>query len=75
VYAGWRGQFFAMGILALIVPVPMVWFLVRDKPEQHSAVNAAEIELIHAGAIENNEDAPAGFSKASTASGAIIASG
>ena len=58
VYAGWRGQFFAMGILALIVPVPMVWFLVRDKPEQHPAINAAEIELIHAGAIENNEDAP-----------------
>jgi sugar phosphate permease len=35
-----------------------VWFLVRDEPEQHWAVNTAEIDLAHTGAIENNEDAP-----------------
>jgi MFS family permease len=58
VMAGWRGQFYALGILALILPLPMVWFLVRDKPEQHPAVNAAEADLIEAGAIENNDDAP-----------------
>jgi sugar phosphate permease len=57
-YVGWRGQFFAMGILALILPIPMMWFLVRDKPEQHPAVNAAEIDLVRAGAIEKNDDAP-----------------
>ena len=57
-YVGWRGQFFAMGILALILPIPMMWFLVRDKPEQHSAVNPAEVDLVHAGAIEHNDDAP-----------------
>jgi|HubBroStandDraft_6_1064221.scaffolds.fasta_scaffold139213_2 sugar phosphate permease len=57
-YIGWRGQFFAMGILALVLPIPMVWFLVRDEPEQHWAVNTAEIDLAHTGAIENNEDAP-----------------
>ena len=33
-------------------------FLVRDKPEQHPAVNPAEVDFIRAGAIENNEDAP-----------------
>jgi MFS transporter, ACS family, glucarate transporter len=55
---GWRGQFFAMGILALVLPIPMVWFLVRDKPEQHPAVNAAEAALVRDGAIENNDDAP-----------------
>jgi MFS family permease len=55
---GWRGQFWAMGILALALPLPMIWFLVRDKPEQHPAVNAAEINFVHAGAIEENEDAP-----------------
>jgi MFS transporter, ACS family, glucarate transporter len=55
---GWRGQFFALGVLALIVPLPMVWFLVRDTPAQHPAVNAAEIDLVHSGAIENNDDAP-----------------
>jgi len=57
-YVGWRGQFFAMGILALILPIPMMWFLVRDKPEQHPAVNPAEADLVRAGAIENNDDAP-----------------
>ena len=55
---GWRGQFVALGVLALIVPLPMVWFLVRDKPEQTPAVNATELDLIHSGAIERNDDAP-----------------
>jgi MFS family permease len=58
VYVGWRGQFYAMGVLALILPLPMVWFLVRDKPEKHPAINPAEVDFIRAGAIENNEDAP-----------------
>jgi MFS family permease len=55
---GWRGQFFALGLLALLVPLPMVWFLVRDRPQQHPAVNRAEAELVERGAIENNADAP-----------------
>jgi ACS family glucarate transporter-like MFS transporter len=55
---GWRGQFYALGVLALILPLPMVWFLIRDKPEQHPAVNAEEAAQVHAGAIENNDDAP-----------------
>jgi len=33
-------------------------FLVRDTPQQHPAVNKQEADLIHAGAIESNEDAP-----------------
>lgn len=57
-WIGWRGQFVSLGVLALIVPLPMVWFLVRDRPEQNPAVNAAERDLIEAGAIENNDDAP-----------------
>src|ERR1700681_4139351 len=36
----------------------MVWFLVRDKAEQHPAVDQAEADLVRAGAIENNDDAP-----------------
>ena len=55
---GWRGQFYALGVLALVLPLPMIWFLVRDKPEQHPAVNAAEVDLVQAGAIEHNDDAP-----------------
>ncbi len=58
VAVGWRGQFYALGVLALVLPLPMVWFLVRDRPEQHPAVNAAETALVHDGAIEQNDDAP-----------------
>jgi sugar phosphate permease len=55
---GWRGQFFALGVLAFLVPLPMVFFLVRDRPGQHPATNSAEVDLVSAGAIENNDDAP-----------------
>src|ERR1700719_3025674 len=58
VYFGWRGQFYVLGILALVLPLPMVWFMVRDKPEQHPAVNQAEADQVKMGAIENNDDAP-----------------
>ena len=55
---GWRWQFHAMGILALVLPLPMVWFLVADRPAQHPGANAAEVGLVAQGAIEHNEDAP-----------------
>jgi sugar phosphate permease len=55
---GWRGQFYAIGVLALILPLPMLWFLVRDRPAEHPAANAAEVGLVEAGSLENNEDAP-----------------
>ena len=55
---GWRWQFHAMGILALVLPLPMVWFLVADRPAQHPGANAAEVEFVARGAIEHNEDAP-----------------
>jgi MFS family permease len=58
IWVGWRWQFHAMGVLALLVPLPMVWFLVRDKPEEHPAINPAEVTLIKAGSIEANDDAP-----------------
>lgn len=64
VHFGWRLQFFAMGVLALILPLPMLWFLVRDRPAEHPAVNAAEVDLVEAGSLHNNEDAPGRIAKA-----------
>ena len=61
---GWRAQFYAMGVLALILPLPMVWFLVRDRPAEHPAANAAEASLVEAGSLENNEDAPGRIARA-----------
>lgn len=58
VLVGWRWQFHAMGVLALILPLPMVFFLVTDKPQQHRAANAEEAELVARGSLEKNEDAP-----------------
>ena len=55
---GWRWQFFAMGILALILPLPMMFFLVADRPQQHRRANAEEAELVVAGSLDLNEDAP-----------------
>lgn len=58
VLVGWRWQFHAMGVLALVLPLPMVLFLVTDRPQQHRAANAPEAELVVQGSLENNEDAP-----------------
>lgn len=55
---GWRVQFFAMGVLALVLPLPMLWFLVRDRPVEHPDVNIAESNLVEAGSLHNNQDAP-----------------
>ncbi len=63
---GWRWQFHVLGFLALLVPLPMVWFLVRDKPQQHPWANAAESELVSAGSLENNRDAPGRAIKTTT---------
>jgi MFS family permease len=66
VAVGWRGQFYAMGALALALPLPMAWFLVRDKPDQHPAANIMEIEAATLGALENNAGAPGIALKART---------
>jgi sugar phosphate permease len=58
IFFGWRWQFYILGLLALVVPLPMVLFLVTDRPEWHHKVNAAEASLISDGALEHNEDAP-----------------
>jgi sugar phosphate permease len=58
VLVGWRWQFHAMGILALILPLPMVLFLVTDRPQQHRAANSQEADLVAQGSLENNQDAP-----------------
>ncbi len=55
---GWRAQFYALGVLAIALPLPMVWLLLRDNPDQHHGVNTAEIDLIRGGDIEMNQDAP-----------------
>ena len=65
---GWRWQFHAMGIVALVLPLPMVWFLVRDRASQHPGVNTAEAELVAQGSIELD---PGVAGRAARASGSL----
>jgi sugar phosphate permease len=58
VVVGWRWQFHALGVLALVLPLPMIWFLVRDSAAQHHRVSAAEAALVTAGTLSQNEGAP-----------------
>ncbi len=55
---GWRAQFYALGVLAVILPLPLAFFLLRDTPRQQPAANPAECRLIETGMIEANQDAP-----------------
>jgi sugar phosphate permease len=56
---GWRAQFFALGVLAVVLPLPLAALLLRDTPAQEPRVNAAELALINAGGLET-EPAAAG---------------
>lgn len=58
VTVGWRWQFVAVGILALALPVPMLLWMVRDRPDQHRGANAGEVALVADGSLERNTDAP-----------------
>ncbi len=45
---GWRVPFFVFGSLGLVWAV--AWYIYyRDSPDEHSGVNAAELEMIHTG--------------------------
>ncbi len=46
VAAGWRLPFFVFGFLGLAWAAVWYWYY-RDSPDEHSGVNAAELELIH----------------------------
>ncbi len=43
--AGWRGAFLFFGIAGVVWAAAFYWWF-RDKPEEHPAVNAAEVGLI-----------------------------
>lgn len=49
--AGWRGSFFLTAPLAFLIAL-VWWWYARDYPEQHRAVNSAELELIRANRTE-----------------------
>jgi sugar phosphate permease len=64
---GWRGQFYSLAALAIILPLPMIVFLVRDRPAQHPSVRPEEAALIAAGAVEQEEGSPGRLLRTGTA--------
>ena len=52
---GWRFSFNVFAPVGLLVAA-LWWWYARDKPEEHPAVNADEVEFISAGQTEAHED-------------------
>lgn len=48
---GWRQVFTVYGLAGIAVAL-LFWFIVRNRPQEHPACNAEEIELIQAGRID-----------------------
>lgn len=46
-WLGWRGMFYVLAVVSFLW-LPLWWFLFRDRPEQSSFVNEAEIDEIRA---------------------------
>ncbi len=63
---GWRAQFYVLAGLAVLLPLPMAYFLLRDTPREHPLVNEAEIALIEQGTIEHDNSAPGRILRART---------
>ena len=43
---GWRSAWFALAAISLLIPLPMVIFMMRDRPRQHPRISSGEIRYI-----------------------------
>lgn len=43
---GWQSSFVILGLTALVLPLPLIWFLTTDKPREHRWVSEAEASYI-----------------------------
>lgn len=55
---GWRASFFALAIVTIVITIPMVIFLTRNKPSEHASVSKGEIMYIEAGRNPSEVAAP-----------------
>lgn len=53
----WQTVFYFLGFLSL-VPLPLLFFFMRDKPDQHRWVNKQEAEYITSGSLLESADVP-----------------
>lgn len=46
---GWRSSFFLLAVIALILPLPLIWFFTADTPRQHRMITEDEANYIEVG--------------------------
>jgi len=59
----WRLVFYALSALSIIIPVPLAFFLMKDKPRLHSRITEAEVNYIEAGSLAKSKQVPASGTK------------
>ena len=55
---GWRSAFFALAAISLLIPLPMVIFMMRDRPRQHPRINNEEVRYIEEGTSVKEAQVP-----------------
>jgi MFS family permease len=59
-WLGWRGMFYFLGVMGLLISVPLVYFFVFNSPREHPQISRAEVEYIEDN-MEPEEEAAEGF--------------
>lgn len=55
---GWRLVFYFLAALSILIPLPLVIFLMRDKPRQHSRISNEEATYIEEGSWAKTKEIP-----------------
>lgn len=55
---GWRMAFYGLGALSLLIPLPLLIFLMRDRPGQHPRISAEEVRIIEEGREAKETEGP-----------------
>ncbi len=53
-WLGWRGMFYVLGGLGIVISIPLIWLFVYNSPRKHPKISAEEIAYIEAG-MEKDE--------------------
>lgn len=49
---GWASSFIIVGVTALVIPLPLIWFFTTDKPREYRLISEAEVSYIERGQSE-----------------------
>lgn len=49
---GWQSSFLILGVTALVVPLPLIWFFTADRPREHRWISEEEARFIEQGQAE-----------------------